>query len=229
MNKYVKAINTKKESYEGKGTVRINIKDYFPNDKSGIMFFDVSLEAYNDLCQYKELMDSVVNESNDEAVRIDVRRFYPHLCKKEKWIYITEEMLENQIDHINSRKQVLIKIKDLQKEYKDCPVFMEVSNEICMQLAVYRSEDADEDNKYRRRCDGKGFDEVSRGEINGMYQQDNTKNIDLLLTVKYLFMPYGEILTKRAIMYLCYAQTPTKIARCENISVHAAWESVEKK
>lgn len=228
MNKNVKVIGTKENGSKSGVTIRIAVKDYFPENNSDTEYFDVGLEAYNDLCQYKELMASLVGENDEGAVKMDVRRFYPHLCKKETWVYVTPEMYESQLDHINCRRTVLVKLCDLMEDYRDCPDFIEVSNEICMQLAKYRNEDIYEKEKLRRKRDGKGFDEAARGEMNGMYQEDNTKKIDLLITVRELFKPYGEILTNRAVMYLCYAQTPTMIARHEGISVHSAWESVKK-
>lgn len=228
MNKNVKVIGTKEAGVRNNVTVRIAVRDYFPDYNSGIEYFDVGLEAYNDLCQYKALMTSLVSENDEDAVKIDVKKFYPHLCNKKTTVFITKEMLESQIDHINCRKRVLIRLKDLQKNYRDCPDFMEVSNEICMTLARYRNEDNCEEERLKKKTDGKGFEEEARGEINGMYQEDNTKKIDLLITVENLFKPYGEILTRRAIMYLCYDQTPTKIARHEGISVCGAWKSIDR-
>ena len=227
MNKNVKVIGNKENGSKSSVTIRIAVKEYFPEDISGVEYFDVGLEAYNDLCRYKELMSSLVSES-DDAVKMDIRRFYPHLCKKETWVYVTPETYVSQLDHVNSRKTVLVKLCDLMEDYRDCPGFMEVSNKICMQLAKYRSEDNYEKEKQRKKRDGKGFEEVARGEMNGMYQEDNTRKIELLITVRELFKPYGEILTNRAVMYLCYAQTPTMIAKHEGISTHSAWESVEK-
>ena len=228
MNKNIKVIGTKNTDIGNNVTIRIAVKDYFPDYNSGIEYYEVGLEAYNDLCQYKELMSSLVSENDEDAVKIDIKRFYPHLCKKETIVYVTREMLESQIDHINCRKRILIRLKDLQKNYRDCPDFMEVSNAIGMTLAKYRNEDICEEERLRKKSDGKGFEEEARGEINGMFQEDNTKKIDLFITVKNLFKPYGEVLTRRAIMYLCDEQTPTKIARHEGISVHTAWESVNK-
>ncbi|MBE6869908.1 MAG: hypothetical protein E7494_14335 [Ruminococcus albus] len=228
MDKNVKVIGANETDSKNSVTIRITVKDYFPDDNSGVEFFEVGPETYNDLCRYKELMASLVGENDADAVKIDIRRFYPHLCRKEKWVYVTHEMYESQLDHVNCRKTVLIKPHDLMEDYRDCPEYMEVSNEICMELAKYRNEDIYEKEKMRRKRDGKGFEEVARGEINGMYQEDNTRKIDLHITVRELFTPFGEILTNRAVMYLCYAQTPTMIARHDGISVHSAWESVEK-
>ena len=116
----------------------------------------------------------------------------------------------------------------MQKNYRDCPVFMEVKNELCMTLALYRNEDMAEDRNYNNRCDGMGFDEEIRGEMFGMYTSDNTEKIERYLTVKKVFEQYGEILCRRAIKYLIYDQNAAQIARSENVSPKSVWESVNK-
>ena len=210
-------------------TVRIKVKEFFPDDNSGIDFLDVSREAYYDLCEYKLLIGSCTKEKNAESdVKVNIKKLYPHLCKKKTIVYVTREMYESQIDHVKCRKKVLIKVKDMQKDYRNCPVFMEVKNDLCMTLAVYRNEDNVEDENYENRCDGFGFDENIRGEMYGMYTEDNTKKIDQYLTVKRLFERYGEILCRRAIKYLVYDQNATQIARSENVSPKSVWESLDK-
>ena len=228
MNNNIMGINVKAAAATGE-TVRIRIKDYFPDDNSGIESFDVSRETYYDLCEYKMLMDACTKEKTDENdVRIDVKKLYPHLCSKKTKVFVTREMYESQIDHVKCRKTVLIKVKDMQKDYRDCPVFMEVTNALCMTLAVYRNEDSVEDDNYKNRCDGLGFDESIRGEMDGLYTEDNTKKIDLYLTVKRTFEPYGEKLCRRAIKYLVYDQNATQIAMSENKSPKTIWASVKR-
>ena len=228
MNKNIKDTNVRVKAASSE-TVRIRIKDYFPNDNSDIEFFDIGRETYYDLCEYKVLMENCTKEKTCENdVRIDIKKLYPHLCNKKTNVYVTREMYESQTDHVKNRKTVLIKVKDMQKNYRDCPVFMEVKNELCMTLALYRNEDMAEDRNYNNRCDGMGFDEEIRGEMFGMYTNDNTEKIERYLTVKKVFEQYGEILCRRAIKYLIYDQNAAQIARSENVSPKSVWESVNK-
>ncbi|MBQ8964966.1 hypothetical protein [Ruminococcus sp.] len=228
MNNTIMGTNANVKTADSK-TVRIAVKDYFPDDNSSVEFFNVSREAYHDLCEYKLLMGACTKEKNGENdVKIDIKKLYPHLCKKSTKVYVTREMYESQTDHVKNRKTVLIKVKDMQKDYIGCPVFMEVTNEICMTLAAFRNEDNAEDKNYTNRCDGLGFDENIRGEMNGIYTNDNTEKIDRYLTVKKAFEQYGEILCRRAIKYLVYGQNTTQIARSEDVSPKSVWESVNK-
>lgn len=227
MNNNIKDTNVK-AAVTGE-TVRIRVGDYFHDDNSGIEYFDVSREAYYDLCEYKVLMSVCTKHKTDENdVRIDIKKLYPHLCSKKTKVFVTREMYESQIDHVKNRKNVLIKVKDMQKDYRDCPVFMEVTNALCMTLAAYRNEDNAEDKNYNNRCDGMGFDENIRGEMDNIYTEDNTEKIERALTVKRVFEQYGEILCRRAIKYLIYDQNATQIARSENVSPKSVWESVNK-
>lgn len=214
------------EANNGKVTVRI--KDYFPDDKSGIELFEVSMGAYEDLCEYKCLISSVMPKDTENTVEIDVRDFYPHLCKKQTKVSIYEDMYLRQLRHIKSRKFVLAKLNDLQPNYVNVPNFMEIKNELCMELSAYRKEDNEANRKYKRRYDGIGFDEVTRGEIDGLFSSDNTTKIELFITIKNLFEPYGEILCRRAVLYIIFQQSVTQIARIEGVSPKSTWESINK-
>ena len=91
MDKNIKSVN--------KDKVIIRIKDFFPDDRSGIELLEVSPGVYEDLCEYKHLMGSVMPKDTKNTVEIDVRDLYPHLCKKQTKVCVYEDMYVRTCSH----------------------------------------------------------------------------------------------------------------------------------
>ena len=225
MNYIIKNTNAKGNN----DTIKIRVRDYFPKDSSGIEYLDISTAAYQDLCEYKRLLAGCEKKSIPGTVIIKIRDLYPHLCKDErKKICIDGQLYTQQLEHTINRETVLIRISDFYPGNRCEDKFMEITESMLRTLELYRKKDKNEKERLEDNTDGYGFDENTRGEIDGIYAPVSSREYEIEQAIRELFAPYGAIILRRAIMYFVKCYTINQIAEVDGVSNEAARKSVRK-
>lgn len=204
------------------GTVMIKMSDFYPSYCGEQEFCEVSREFYEEF--YAEKKQTPV------SVTVTLKELYPHLYHKIKQDTITlpKKFYDELMAYRKENGTVAIWLDDYYPRNHSAKEYVLVSKEVYLQLNRAKNKEEYVRTRNRKMYVPFGYEEIDCSEIYGIYTESNVKNIDLALTIRNLFMPYGQDYSEIAVRYFIDGESPTSIAENMKKSRAVVWKALRK-
>jgi hypothetical protein len=205
------------------GTVIIRMSDYYPDYTGEQEFCEVSKALYEEFYAEKK------EQHKKDTVTVSVKEIYPHLYHKIKQENFTfTRRFYEELEYRKIHDDVAIWINDYYPNNDSEKKYLLVSKEVYLQLIRNRNKEEYEKQKIRKNHVPFAYDDAVCGEMYAIFTDSHERNIDLELTLRNLFMPYGENYCDVAVRYFIDGESPTSIAANVNKSRAVVWKMLRK-